>query len=58
VDAGQLEGLIIESGLIHDNVILMRSALGRQFKMSDLQDLSLSDLCGLYVLMIKQGDAE
>jgi hypothetical protein len=56
-DADALRGLIIEGGMIHENVLLMREALGRHFKMSDLQDQSLSDLCRLYVDLVKQGDA-
>lgn len=47
-DPAELERKIINSGSVHENTLIMREALGEHFKMSELQSLSLLDLCRLY----------
>lgn len=47
-DPAELERKITTSGRVHENTILMRAALDKHFKMSELQSLSLLDLCRLY----------
>ena len=50
----ELETAIVESTLVHENVLIMRDVLGRHFKMSELQGLSLRDTCDLYVDLINE----
>ena len=52
-DPAELEQSIINGGYVHENTLMMRSALQEHFGIKDLQDLSLLDLCRLYVALLR-----
>lgn len=57
IDAAQLERQIIESGLIHENRLLMYDALRHHFDLAEVRELSLLHLCELYRMVIEQDRA-
>ena len=57
--ADRLHKRVCESGQVHENVLMMRERLAREFgTMAEVQDLDLLDLCDLYVEVEGGDDAE
>lgn len=52
-DPAQLERLIIQGGMVHENTLIMRGELSKHFLMVEVQSLGLLDLCRLYCDLVR-----